>query len=80
MRTHQPIADGPFDHLGQESLFGNGAGGRVGILLEIGVLLGREGRVGGGSRFNIGRRLLLVLRTLEVVEIGDWSVRDRRNI
>ena len=80
VRTYQPTADRTSDHLGQESLLGDRAGGQVSILLEIVVLRSREGRVGGGSRFNIGRRLLLVLRTLEVVEIGDWSVRDRRNI
>ena len=80
VRTYQPIADRPFDHLGQESLLGDGAGGRVSIPLEIVVLLGREGRVGDGSSSIIGRRLPLLIRTLEVVEIGYSSVRDRRNI
>ena len=65
VRTYQPTADRPFDHLGQESLLGDGAGGRVSILLEIVVLRGREGRVGGGSSSIIGRRLLLVLGTTE---------------
>ena len=80
VRTYQPIADRPFDRLGQVSLLGDGAGGRVSIPLEIVVLLGREGRVGDGFSSIIGRRLPLLLRTLEVVEIGYSSVRDRRNM
>ena len=65
VRTYQPTADRTSDHLGQESLLGDRAGGQVSILLEIVVLRSREGRVGGGSSSIIGRRLLLVLGTTE---------------